>query len=289
MKIVFLDSDGSHNRWFNPLARVLAQKHEVGVVPTESAPVCGDGDLYFMWNRWQRIPTAIPLEKLHFMECGLFRQKDTMYLDSKGIDGSSRLSELTEADLSRYPVDLVLISRKRAEYLNLVNPNFGHTGYVFIPLQEDNDYAIKECSPFPEMQPFIDMVSEHIDFAPIIFKRHPNDHRDYLVRREQDLMVNNETSETLTYNSIGVVGINSTVLKEALFFSKPVVALGRGMTDNKGITHKDVPKGSMPEPCPKMNADRFLSFVLKHYQIPLSISEYSELRYNYTLNELGVE
>jgi len=98
--------------------------------------------------------------------------------------------------------------------------------FLFFPAQLDYDTSITRSSPFyKSCVKFLEEMSKHITKVPIIVKTHPFDKET--VWPDGTLVYKGALSALdLVRQSSAVVGINSTVLTEALVHDKPVFSFG---------------------------------------------------------------
>ncbi len=170
-----------------------------------------------------------------FAEIGWFPQSETVYFD---WDGTNFRSSIRRLDVDAVAVDPRL-DKWVADYLA---PRVGQTvaepGYVFVPLQDETDTNITEASPYKTMDAFVCDVSMRLPTERIIVRRHP---------RFMDVELGNYSN--VEYRNDGelydwlrgakaVIGINSTVLLEALLLEKPIVAMGQGLASGLGVFHE---------------------------------------------------
>lgn len=205
-------------------------------------------DVIVIWNGYAGVYAA-PVERLRrsgkklvFHEIAWFPQNMTMYVDNGGIIGHALRADriLMNYDIGRW-------NQRRNSYLGLVYSQYTTSrqavdcgvkagpmqdmpekGYVLIPGQLEEDTSMKFCQ-IRTMQALIDTVASHLPEERIIYRPHP-------VRREQALRLPpNVTKVTHTplYPTLegakAVVGLNSTVLLEALLMRVPAFALGDGV------------------------------------------------------------
>jgi len=106
----------------------------------------------------------------------------------------------------------------------------------FAPCDADSDCPTGACQ-------FVEQVCNTFPDWPIVFRPHPkwprvtNDCRQLraLTRHKQASFISTHNSYHWAARASAVVGINSTVLIEALTYYKPVYAIGKGVFSSNGV------------------------------------------------------
>lgn len=163
-----------------------------------------------------------------YSELGWFPQKDHIYFDKWGVNGLSYLASQTTEQLC----GRTFVHEK--EYVELKGD------YALIVTQLENDTNLIVNSPrFKNNETFIKHVVDKIsDKTDVIIKPHPLD--KYKERYEKfaservRVEINTDTN-TLLKNAHSVIGINSTVLLQALEFDVNIYSYGHSILDNKNI------------------------------------------------------
>jgi hypothetical protein len=98
--------------------------------------------------------------------------------------------------------------------------------FIFFPAQLDYDTSITVSSPFyKSCTEFLEVMTRYVTKVPIIVKGHPFDKET--VWPEGTLVYKGQLSAMdIVHQSTAVIGINSTVLTEALVHDKPVFSFG---------------------------------------------------------------
>jgi hypothetical protein len=213
--------------------------------------------VHLIWGMSHSVETYMDLallDNVFFMENGWFTQSTGCYMDKKGPNGISsirgslslngRLSDAVAGEVLAFVENL---HRK----LN-VRPAKEQTPYLFVPLQVEKDTQLlfwSGCDAYyPNRQVwFIDRVCEAFPDMKIIIRPHPLDaetpdmirRHSIGFRRHKDIHFRAERSSyDWIAGSVGVVGINSTVLMEALTLAKPVCAMGWGIFSGNGVMYE---------------------------------------------------
>ncbi len=182
-----------------------------------------------------------------FAEQGWFPQTKQFYIDSDGpnalssIRGAANGVTLTDAN-RRY-------IRKRLHSFHLNTNRIGE-GYIYVPLQIVQDTTIRYWSNIQDhighkVLWFAERMCEVFAGEKIVLRAHPHDRGTLneklndLVKRFDNVTISRcGTSKEWAAGAKAVVGINSTVLLEALTFNKPVAALGEGIFSGNGVVYE---------------------------------------------------
>jgi hypothetical protein len=191
----------------------------------------------FIWNGksphladFMKIAHQQGLERFYYMECGWFPQKGTIYFDPIGVNAASSIASKKFTVLS-HEQERQLENWKR-EYFNKQSQSHTVKRQIFVPLQVDTDTNITLYSPFNSMKQFIEFLEEWIpaDYK-VILRPHPLGNYTYPIESHKPNFKVDSASpiNKLIDSSELTLGINSTVLLEALLREKPVLALGSGI------------------------------------------------------------
>lgn len=191
----------------------------------------------YVWNGqynylrdFLKIAEATRTTRLRFVECGWFPQNGTIYIDDKGVNAASNLAD-----------EIELLVKARQQQLPAINP-FAEAplagrkkSYVFVPLQVDTDTNITIHSSYRSMNQFIAYLERWIPAdVNVILRPHPLYDRTIPLRKSRKNFFIDSTAsiKELIDNSELVVGLNSTVLLEALSLGKPVITMAKGILPN---------------------------------------------------------
>jgi glycosyltransferase involved in cell wall biosynthesis len=164
-----------------------------------------------------------------YSELGWFPQKDHVYFDRWGTNGKSYLASLSAEAFCRKSINDKGVKRKKVK-----------GDHVLVVTQLENDTNLIVNSPlFKKNQSFIKHIIQEIPKnEKIIIKVHPLDkHWEKLREFENDRVkvIKEGNLEELLANSKAVVGINSTVLIQALEYDINIYSYGYSLLDNKGV------------------------------------------------------
>ncbi len=167
-----------------------------------------------------------------YSELGWFSQKDQVYFDSKGTNA---LSEIRSLDLDELSVDERLNAwietylQKRLTYRVLVKD------FIFVPLQDECDTNIVDSSPYTKMDDFVRDLSRQFPDKKFIVRPHPRAEHTHLGQYHNVEVRSDGNIYDWLAHADAVVGINSTVLLEALLLNKRVFAFGEGLLSGLGV------------------------------------------------------
>ncbi len=244
------------------LAHIAALAPSVVVCWNKHYPIL-DAPLRFLRER-------MPGCRVVYAEVAWFPQREYVYLDSAGINADSSIAALTPAELAGMELDPAALAGFVERYREGRRVEKGE--FVFCPLQVPSDMNIARFSPWTDMTAFIRHVAAALPGERLLFKCHPLDpgKEGYLRLREEhgniSVLEDADLKQLLAECSC-VVGINSTVLLEALLFDKPVTYLGAGVGSNKGgVFNYDISSAARFVP-DKGLRDRFLYDLIFRRQI----------------------
>jgi len=247
-------------------------------------------DMLFIWNG--NLPDDEMVRRVtqrHGVQCiwaelGWFPQKDTVYFDPEGTNARSSIRHI---NLGEREVDPRLEAFRRS-YGDGVYSFRREGGYIFAPLQIESDTNIKQYSPFRTMDTFVGHLSYIFPDDKIVARPRPG--RPTQLSSYPNVVVNN--ADDLFLQIAGakfVVGINSTVLLEALLLGKSVAAYGEGLFSGLGVCAEPCLGASgttIEDELAKIDTeriDKFLSELVFRHQIRCAdLSSVDEVR-NYYL------
>lgn len=216
--------------------------------------------------------------RVYYLEHGWFPQSDTLYLDPLGVNAASLLSKTPTSPLSEE--QLIRISQWQKDYLASSPISQPKKNHLFIPLQIDTDTNISLYSPFPSMQLFIRYLENWVpSHYSITIRPHPlANYRYPLESLRADVIFDQTTPiEQLIAESSIVVGINSTVLLQAMAYGKATYAFGEGVFSSSGCIKrlKREDRFPIPEAIDPLVSNQFLYQLIFEKQI--SIGQYDDL------------
>lgn len=173
--------------------------------------------------------------KFVYMECGWFPQKGTIYFDTEGVNAASSIAKLPTRTLT--PSEHQQLQQWLASYTPTSAEKMVPK-LVFVPLQVDTDTNISVYSPFKNMQELILFLERWLppEYSAVL-RPHP------LQRAEneppqlrENFHIDSKTEiRALIDRSEIVIGINSTVLLEAIARGRPVICFGEGFLSKTNI------------------------------------------------------
>lgn len=198
-------------------------------------------DVIFWWNglAYGSLVRNILVEHLPVFWCemGFLPQRGHLYVDHLGINALSSIRLLPNRDLTeredRTLSDVLarferITMRERGEIL----PD---PPYLFVPLQSEIDTQITRFSPHcTTMHGLVDRVLAAFPEWRIVVKPHPVQPSVSLPSSPR-LILSSAPTAALIAGADAVVGINSTVLTEAVAAGKRVAALGRGVFTGRDV------------------------------------------------------
>ncbi|MBU1298421.1 MAG: hypothetical protein KKF20_06490 [Bacteroidetes bacterium] len=170
-----------------------------------------------------------------YVEMGWFPQEKTVYFDFRGVNASSEIRGIKLKRVSLYQrKKLHMFLQKYHQEMNLYG-NKLPSDFIFVPLQVETDSNILKNSAIKTMKGLVERVASIFKDEIIIVRPHPK-HPDVKLGRIPNMCVDTSSDlHNLVKKARVVVGINSTVLLEALTYFKPVVALGEGLFSNHNV------------------------------------------------------
>ncbi|MBE1288063.1 MAG: capsular biosynthesis protein [Alteromonadaceae bacterium] len=160
--------------------------------------------------------------------------------------------------------------------------------FIFVPFQVANDTQVICHSPFiHSMEHLYEVLTDALrqlhqsgySDIHLVMKEHPSWPKSYKALYDAHpniIFANNETSQSLIEQSLGVITINSTVGIEAIMLGKPVITLGDACYNIDGIVHHCPNQESLnhaivefwQENPNQPLRDKFLYYLAKHYLLP---------------------
>lgn len=224
---------------------------------------------------------------IYFLENGWFVQRTGCYLDKSGPNGLSSIrGAATALSLDQEDEDLVDNFIEDLHRRVRLNPATDLGEYIFVPLQVESDTQLlfwsKCAARHPNRQVWLlDRICEAFPDHRIVLKAHPRDEstaerilRESVgVRNHRDVhFVSRRSTYDLVAAARCVVGINSTVLLEALTCYKPVCAMGEGVFSRNGVVLEcngdpAVLNEALSYQCDRSAARKFLRLLIER-QIP---------------------
>ncbi|WP_153012335.1 capsular polysaccharide export protein, LipB/KpsS family [Type-E symbiont of Plautia stali] len=163
-----------------------------------------------------------------YSELGWFPQKDHIYFDKWGTNGQSYIASMTAEQLCK----------KTFRHNNESHEVTGEYALIVTQLENDTNLIVNS----PRFKNNINFLKHVISKIPsgtkIIIKPHPLDknvERYEFLENEKIKLVTDTSTDILLKNAHSLIGINSTVLLQALKFDVNIYAYGRSILDNKGV------------------------------------------------------
>lgn len=212
-----------------------------------------------------------------FSELGWFPQKGTIYFDANGTNSQMSTQQLRK--MAGWKRSIFKIKRTRAcQKIYGRSFHFAQKNQlakrVFVPLQDELDTNITIDSPFARMNDLLKFLSDQYPSCEFVARNHPKASLSYINPLPNVTM--QQTKENL-YDTLQdfdlVVGINSTVISEAVFLGHPAMCFGNGIARNYGLAEYINPKEPPPflyqkaESPETLNA---LNFLYMHKQLQQS-------------------
>ncbi len=176
-----------------------------------------------------------------FVELGVLPQNGNYLFDVIGANQDSELAMLK----SFVPSRDIEFEKFRSMYLSLLPSTKPKTDFlksyeerpiVFLPLQMETDSNIVRHSPYKKMNDFVNAASKAFGESIIVARPHPRQKNVSINCKSKNVIVTNEGSLGYWLDRCDIIcGINSTVLIEALMYLKPVIAVGKGLGNNKSV------------------------------------------------------
>lgn len=204
-----------------------------------------------------------------FCELGWFPQGRAIFLDMDGVAGKSSIRAFTLPD---EPPGRAFLDWKSG-YMNGLETSPCDTGeYVFVPLQLESDSNIRLFSPFAKMRDFIADVASRLPGQRIVVRPHPLcPSPETVVLPGVEYRADGNLHQWLAHAK-AVVGINSTVLIEAMLYERPIFSYGVGIASDTGIYSDPatLSPATLDQPISadaRRKRDNFLQELVEHRQI----------------------
>lgn len=174
-----------------------------------------------------RLKKRFPLIPIVYSELGWYPQQDNIYFDEWGTNGMSKLAnesfeEFCDCDFPEFKQE------------SKINGN-----HVLVITQLENDTnVIVNSKRFKSMENFVSYVLNELEEENIIIKTHPLDNdkeRFEKFNSDRVRVIHEGDLSELIENSKAVIGINSTVLLEALKYETNIYMFGDYLLNNKKV------------------------------------------------------
>lgn len=247
-------------------------------------------EAHLIWGMAFRPDTCHKLAELgnvFFAENGWFTQRTGCYIDPKGTNAMSSICNANlEKQLSKEQ------SQKVSDFLSNLRervkrkPIQEEKGYILVILQVEKDTQLLFWSgcdaSYPNRQVwFVNQVCQAFPNERLIIRLHKRDmslvvrlkaNCPALIQHQNVSFKSDGTSYDWIIGAKAVVGINSTVLLEALTYYKPVCAMGMGVFTDNGVMLECKGNPSILTKLPEYQPDReqitkFLHLLMER-QIP---------------------
>lgn len=248
----------SASKLFRAFAKIGVEVERRGY---DVAGMSTEDETHLVWGMGHRLDvyrTLAQIKSIWFLENGWLTPKDGCVIDAVGSNG---MSSIRGAKKSAIGYEWALRVKEWVERLH--NKHVKGSGvvdypYILVPLQVETDSNIRYWSCLPDSYrfktaAFVDMVCEAFPNKHLVFRPHPRDPAtaERVLEESKGLREHKHaeffsvgTSYDWIKGATAVVGINSTVLIEALTFpGKPVAAVGVGVFSEHGVMVEA--KGSM--------------------------------------------
>ncbi len=219
--------------YVHPLAlrEDVHHRHWTDIKVTLTTDTVKGFDCCFTWNGSnegdKKMIEIFGRSKCVFGELGFFDHYSTCYFDFSGTNCKSQ-NLIDDVQGYQFPPK---------EFFGLQNqyrkePLF-EGRYVFVPLQDEQDTQITMYSPFKTMNEVVQYVSDLTaywgDDVKILYKQHPMAPCNITVKDSRLIEVTEDVHHYLEDAEL-VIGVNSSVLFEALLYHDRVLTLGLGLS-----------------------------------------------------------
>lgn len=260
------------------------------------------GMVHLIWGLAYKPRVYAELAKhtnIFFVENGWLMPEDSCYFDKLGTNAMSSICNSIEPNspVGDGAVRGLIESAHLRMNLKDAPPETEPGDYIFVPLQRRKDSQIlfwSECQGRIRNRQvwFVDKVCEAFPNERIVLRPHPRDMAE--VGRIENKSEGFKKHPNISFCSSGntyqwiskakaVVGINSTVLLEALTFYKPTAAMGRGVFSGNGVLLECLgqPERLRDVVAYKPNRKRINQFItlLLERQIPYTLKREDIARY----------
>jgi len=255
-----------------------------------------DGKCHVIWgtpHHWERMDQVGKFANVWFVENGWLTQRSGCYFDPKGQNARSSICNAIRTGSDG---DIEMVDRRVEavhSWQDLHKPRGAN--HIFVPLQVEKDTQILYFSgmddvPWKQRIPqLVTNVCETFPDYRIEFKVHPRKKQDQIAMLWSHPAVKkhgrcgiHESGNSYQWikNCRAVVGINSTVLTEAVTFHKPVYAYGDGIFTGNGAVMEGGPLREILdfEPDPG-RIYQYLTLLFRR-QIPYNLKSEDVLKYD---------
>lgn len=177
-------------------------------------------------NILDRVKKAYPNIPIVYSELGWLPQKDHIYFDIEGTNGSSKISKQSFEEFCE------------EKYPTISNENIEGSHILIVTQLENDTNLLVNSKRFKTMINFVRYVISELPNEKFIIKTHPLDEdkdRFNIFNNETVKVVHEGDLESLIKASKAVIGINSTVLLEALKYDTNVYMFGDYLLSNKKV------------------------------------------------------
>ncbi|MGI0523050.1 hypothetical protein [Rhizobium giardinii] len=261
------------------------RSHEISKLINSFEPsyvIIWGGDFEYQRGTRHGIKNADTVPKTIFFEVGWLPQQDFLYFDTRGVNRSSTLVDYDYPML--LPYEKRQLKRAKEQFWNERVGVGGPTprkDSVFVPLQIETDTSFRLGSPFQSNADFIRFLERWLpDGLSATLKLHPKDHsRNYppIGQRRNFRVIASGSLDSTMVEAEYVIGLNSTVLIEALMLGKHPIAFGQGLFTGSGaIIEANIDARAsdvLPQRISDEARDRFLFELIFRRQVSLRALE----------------
>lgn len=181
-----------------------------------------------------------------YSELGWFPQKGSIYFDANGTN--AKMSWSQPETMSKW--ESLVFGLKRAKacrkiYGRRPKPPMPVTEArrIFVPLQDETDTNILNDSPFSRMNDMLGFLSRQYPDCEFTTRVHPKAPPTHLSTYPNVKVQSREVDLYKALNEFDlVVGINSTVISEAVFLGHPAMCFGDGIAKTYGLAQQIDPR-----------------------------------------------
>ena len=181
-----------------------------------------------------------------FSELGWFPQRGTVYFDANGTN--SKMSWCQPEMMSKW--ESLVFGLKRAKACRKIYGRGPRSAMpatearrVFVPLQDETDTNILNDSPFLRMNDMLGFLSRQYPDCEFTARVHPKAPPTHMSAYPN---VTVQDREIDLYKALSefdlVIGINSTVISEAVFLGHPAMCFGDGIAKTYGLAKQIDPR-----------------------------------------------
>ena len=282
--------------YLEPLLRVMRTEVHVARMPRRPQDLITPGVVHMIWGMPHTPARQRELAKsanTFFLEQGWFPQKKSCQLDAKGLHG---YSSIRGAVHQNSPAK----KQQVGDYIKQLHQDNGVTSantttkgieeYILVSLQVENDAQMRYWTGSTQSGCkqlwLVDAACKAFPNERIVVRPHPLDRKigawvqsnsKEVQRHKHIQFISDGGIYPWLSNAKAVVGINSTVLLEALTFFKPVCALGLGLFCDNGVVFECGGNSDRMSGFAKYIPDeeqiwRFMTLLIMDRQIPYSLT-----------------